>query len=87
MAENPKYLSLPVAQEPLLDNGLHVGYRVAVRLIKGEVEHEEAVDVVTGAEQAATLAEGEIGAFTLWVKAQIDANDLVAKANAALDAL
>lgn len=72
---------------PILDNGLHVGYRVAVRLVKGEIAHEEAVDVVTGAEQAATLAGGTIEAFTAWVSAQVDAHDLVAKANTALDAV
>lgn len=87
MPENPRYPSVPVAQTPIFENGIHVGYRVAMKLQKAETTHEEAVDVIIGAEQAAALAAGSVEAFTAWASAQVDANDLVAKANAALDAL
>ena len=87
MPEKPRYPSLPVPQEPLFQNGIHVGYRVSVKLQKAETVHEEGVDAITGAEQAATLAAGSIEDFTAWARAQVEANDLVAKANAALDAV
>ena len=86
MAETPRYIPIPAAQPPIFDeNGIHVGYTVAVALQKGTTAHEEAVDVITGAEQAAALAAGSIEAFTAWNKAQVEEHDLVAKANAVLD--
>lgn len=88
MPETPRYPTLPTLQELVFDSaGVHVGYRVAVKLQKGTTVHEEAEDVVVGAAQAADLAAGSIEAFTAWNKAQVEALDLVAKANAALDAL
>lgn len=87
MPEKPRYPSLPVPQEPLFQSGIHVGYRVSVKLQKAETMHEAAVEVITGAEQAATLAAGSIEDFTTWVRTQVEANELVAKANAALDAV
>jgi hypothetical protein len=86
MPENPRYAPMPVEQPLLFDaNGIHVGYTVAVKLKKGEIEHTESVDVVVGAEAAAQLAAGDMTAYTTWNKSQVDAHDLIAKANAALD--
>lgn len=77
------------AEQPLIfdENGVHVGYTVAVKMKKGTVEHTESVDVVVGAEAAAQLAAGSMDAYTTWNKSQVDAHDLIAKANAALDAV
>ena len=87
MPENPRYTPLPAAQPSIFDdNGVHVGYTVAVTLQKGEVSHTESVDVLVGAEEAARLAS-DLTEFTAWNKAQVDAHDLIAKANAALDAV
>ena len=88
MPENPRYAPMPVAQPLVFDeNGVHVGYTVAVKMKKGEVEHTESVDVIVGAEQAAQLASGDAIAYTAWNKTQVDTYDLVTKANAALDSL
>jgi hypothetical protein len=88
MAETPRYAPLPAAQPPIFDdNGVHVGYTVAVRLQKGETTHTESVDVIVGAEEAARIAAAPVSEFTAWNKAQVEEHDLVAKANAALDAL
>ena len=87
MAETPRYPSLPAEQGIVLDAGVHVGYRVAIKMQKGSTVHEEAVDVIVGPEQAAALAGGTMEAFTAWNQQQLVAYDLVAKANAALDAV
>lgn len=87
MPEDPRYEPVPASQEHIYDDGIHVGYRVALKFKKGETVHEEAVDVVVGAAQAATLANGSSVAFTTWQFGQVEAHNLVAKANEALDAL
>lgn len=88
MSERPRYVSVPTRQAPITDaSGVHVGYRVAVTLQKGEHTHEEAVDVVVGPEEAARLAAALDDEFTAWNRAQVEAHDLIGKANAALDAL
>lgn len=87
MAENPRYIPVSAGQPPIFDeSGMHVGYTVAVTLQKGETRHTQRVDVIVGADEAARLASGTIEEFTAWNKARVIENDLVAKANAALDA-
>jgi hypothetical protein len=87
MAESPRYIPFPAAQPPIFDeNGIHVGYTVAVALQKGEIRHTESVDVIVGPEEGARIAAAPIEEFTVWNKACVIEHDLVAKANAALDA-
>lgn len=86
MSENPRYTPLPVAQPPVFDDsGLHVGYKVSVRLQKAGYTHTESVDVIVGAEEAARLSAASLSEFTAWNKAQVEKYDLVVKANKALD--
>lgn len=88
MPENPKYTSVSASQKPVFDgNGVHVGYTVAVAFQKGETKHTESIDVIVGADEAARLAAAPVSEFTAWNKQQVDAHDLVAKANAALDSV
>jgi len=85
MPENPLYTPVAAAQQPIFDDkGVHVGYTVAFTMQKGDVAHTESVDVVVGAEEAARLA-ADLSEFTSWNKSQVDAHDLIAKANTALD--
>ena len=88
MAETPRYTPVPAAQSPIFDgSGVHIGYTVAVTLQKGGTRHTESVDVIVGPDEAARIAAAPIDAFTAWNKACVIEHDLVAKANAALDAL
>ena len=88
MLNERRYLSAPTKQEKLLDeNGVHVGYRIAYGLQKGEVTHTERVEVITGQEEAERLASSGSDYFTQWYVAQVDQHGLIAKANAALDAI
>lgn len=86
MAETPRYLSLPFANTPVLQDGQHVGFTVGVTLTHDGQTVTEAVDVICGAEQAAALTTGPIEAYTSWSRQALIEHDLVAKANAALDA-
>lgn len=86
MAETPRYLSLPFANAPVLQNGQHVGFTVGVTLTHEGQSVTEAVEVICGAEQATALTTGPIEAYTAWSRQALIDHDLVAKANAALDA-
>jgi hypothetical protein len=86
MAETPKYLSLPFANRPVLQDGQHVGFAVGVTLAHEAETVTESVEVICGAEQAAALSTGPIADFTAWSRQAIIDHDLVAKANVALDA-
>lgn len=86
MAETPRYLSLPFANTPVLQDGQHVGFTVGVTLTHDGQTVTETVEVICGAEQAATLTTGPIEAYTAWSRQALIDHDLVAKANAAMDA-
>ena len=86
MAETPRYLSLPFANTPVLQDGQHIGFTVGVTLTHDAQTVTESADVICGAEQAATLTMGPIEAYTAWSRRALIAHDLVAKANAAMDA-
>ena len=86
MAETPRYLSLPFANAPVFQDGQHVGFTVGVTLThEGEIV-TEAVEVICGPEQAAALSTGPIEAYTAWSRQALIDHDLVAKANAAMNA-
>jgi hypothetical protein len=86
MAETPRYLSLPFANAPVFQDGRHVGFTVGVTLThEGEIV-TEAVEVICGPEQAASLSTGPIAAYTAWSRQALIDHDLVAKANAAMNA-
>ena len=86
MAETPRYLSLPFANSPVIQDGIHVGFTVGVTLTHEGQSVTEAVDVICGAEHAAALTTGAIKAYTAWSRQALIDHDLVAKANAAMDA-
>jgi hypothetical protein len=86
MAETPRYLSLPFPNSPVIQDGLHVGFTVGVTLIHDGQTVTEAVEVICGPEQAAALTAGPIEAYTAWSRQGLIDHDLVAKANAAMDA-
>ena len=82
----PRYLSLPFANTPVLQDGQHVGFTVGVTLSHDGQTVTESVDVICGEEQAAALTTGSIADFTAWSRQAIIDHDLVAKANATMDA-
>lgn len=86
MAETPRYLSLPFANSPVIQDGIHVGFTVGVMLTHEGQTITEAVEVICGAIQAAALTTGPIEAYTAWSRQALIEHDLVAKANAAMDA-
>ena len=86
MAETPRYLSLPFANGPVMQDGIHVGFTVGVTLTHEGQTVTEAVEVICGANQAAALTTGLIEAYTAWSRQALIDHDLVAKANAAMDA-
>ena len=86
MAETPRYLSLPFANAPVFQDGQHVGFTVGVTLTHEGESVTESVEVICGAEQAAALTTGPIEAYTAWSRQALIDHDLVAKANAAMDA-
>lgn len=86
MAETPRYLSLPFANTPVLQDGQHIGFTVGVTLTHDGQSVTESVDVICGADQAAALTTGPIEAYTAWSRQALIDYDLVAKANAAMDA-
>ena len=86
MAETPRYLSLPFANTPVLQDGQHVGFTVGVTLIHDDQTVTQSADVICGAEQAVALSTGPIEAYTAWSRQALIDHDLVAKANAAMDA-
>ena len=86
MAEIPKYLSLPFANTPILQDGQHVGFVVGVTLTYNSASVTESAEVICGPEQAAALLAGPIEAFTTWSHQAVIDHDLVARANAAMDA-
>ena len=86
MAETPRYLSLPFANTPILQDGQHVGFTVGVTLSHDGQTVTEAVDVICGPEQAAALTTSTIENFTAWSRQAVIDHDLVVKAHAAMDA-
>jgi hypothetical protein len=86
MAEIPRYLSLPFANSPVLQDGQHVGFTVGVTLTHDGQTVTQAVDVICGPDQAAALTTGPIEAYTAWSRQALIEHDLVARANAAMDA-
>ena len=86
MAETPRYLSLPFANAPVFQDGQHVGFTVGVTLTHEGESVTESVEVICGPEQAAALTTGPIEAYTAWSRQALIDHDLVAKANAAMDA-
>ena len=86
LPQAPRYLSLPFPNTPVLQDGHHVGFTVGVTLSHNGQTVTEAVDVICGAKQAATLTTGSIADFTGWSHQALIAHDLVARANAALAA-
>ena len=86
MAEMPRYLSLPFPNSPVIQDGVHVGFTVGVTLVQDSQSVTETIDVICGADQAAALLAGPIEAFTTWSHQAVVDHDLVAKANAAMDA-
>jgi hypothetical protein len=86
MAETPRYLSLPFANSPVIQDGIHVGFIVGVTLTHDGQTVTQSVEVICGAEQAVALTTGPIEAYTAWSRQALIDHDLVAKANAAMDA-
>ena len=86
MAETPRYLSLPFPNSPVIQDGVHVGFTVGVTLTYVGHTVTESVEVICGADQAAALLAGPIEAFTTWSHQAVVDHDLVAKANAGMDA-
>ena len=86
LPQAPRYLSLPFANTPVLQDGQHVGFTVGVTLSHDGQTVTESIDVICGAEQAAALTTGSIAAFTAWSRQALIDHNLVATANAALDA-
>ena len=86
MAETPRYLSLPFPNSPVILDGIHVGFTVGVTLTHDGQTVTQSVDVICGAEQAAALSTGPIAAYTAWSRKALIDHDLVAKANAAMNA-
>lgn len=86
MAETPRYLSLPFANSPVIKDGIHIGFTVGVALTHDGQTVTESADVICGADEAAALTAGPIEAYTAWSRQALIDHDLVAKANAAMDA-
>jgi len=86
LPQAPRYLSLPFANTPVLQNGQHVGFTVGVTLSHDGQTVTESIDVICGTSQAAVLTTGSIAAFTAWSRQALIEHDLVATANAALAA-
>jgi hypothetical protein len=86
MAEIPRYLSLPFANSPVLQDSQHIGFTVGVTLTHDGQTVTQAVDVICGPDQAAALTTGPIEAYTAWSRQALIEHDLVARANAAMDA-
>lgn len=86
MAETPRYLSLPFANSPVMQDGIHVGFTVGVTLTHEGHTVTHAVDLICGSDGAADLTTGPIEAYTAWSRQALIDHDLVAKANAAMDA-
>ena len=86
LPQAPRYLSLPFANTPVLNDGQHVGFTVGVTLSHEGKTVTEAVDVICGAARAAALTTGSIADFTGWSRQALIDHDLVARANAALAA-
>ena len=86
MAETPRYLSLPFANSPVIQDGIHVGFTVGVTLTHDGQSVTESVDAICGRDQAAALTTGPIEDYTAWSRQALIEHDLVAKANAAMDA-
>jgi hypothetical protein len=80
-----KYLGLQTKQEPIFEGGIHVGFKVALKMQKGATIHQETVDVVVGAQKAAELVAGSMEDFTAWVFQQILDHSLVEKSYEVLD--
>ena len=86
MAETPRYLSLPFANTPILQDDQHVGFTVGVTLSHDGQTVTQAADVICGTDQAAALTTGPIEAYTAWSRQALIDHDLVARANVAMDA-
>ena len=86
LPQAPRYLSLPFANTPVLQNGQHVGFTVGVTLSHDGQAVTESIDMICGAEQAAALTTGSIADFTAWSRQALIDHNLVATANAAMDA-
>ena len=86
LPQAPRYLSLPFANRPILQDGQHVGFTVGVTLSHDGQAVTESIDMICGAEQAAALTTGSIADFTAWSRQALIDHNLVARANAALDA-
>ena len=82
----PRYLSLPFPNTPVLQDGHHVGFTVGVTLSHDGQTVTEAIDVICGTAQAAVLTTGSIVDFTAWSRQALIEHDLVARANATMDA-
>ena len=86
MAEMPRYLALPFANAPIMQDGQHVGFTVGVTLTHDGQTVTEEVDVVCGKDQAAALLAGPVEAYTAWSRQIVEDHELVARANAAMAA-
>ena len=86
LPQAPRYLSLPFANTPVLQDGQHIGFTVGVTLSHDGQTVTESTDVICGAEQAAILTTGSIEEFTAWSRQALIDHDLVATANAGLGA-
>ena len=86
LPQAPRYLSLPFANRPILQDGQHVGFTVGVTLSHDGQAVTESIDMICGAEQAAALTTGSIADFTAWSRQALIDHNLVATANAAMAA-
>ncbi len=84
MAEMPRYLALPFANTPVIQDGQHVGFTVGITLTHDGQIITEQVDAVCGPDQAAALLAGPVEAYTAWSRQIVEDHDLVARANAAM---
>ena len=86
MAESPKYLSLPFYNAPILQDGVAVGFVVGVTLTHDGQTVTEQAEAICGPEQAAALLSGSDEAFATWSLSMLRQHNLVARANAAMEA-
>jgi hypothetical protein len=86
MAETPRYLSQPFYNAPILQDGVAVGFVVGVTLTHDGQTVTEQAEAICGPEQAAALLTGSDEAFATWSHSMLMQHNLVARANAAMEA-
>lgn len=87
MDEFPKYPSMPFNNETIIENGVHVGFTVGIKLAYSDFIVVEKFNAICGEEQASLLVSGPIEDYTKWSYQVIQDNHLISKANTEMDTL